>query len=45
MKETAWEFRTAVRLKLYDDAIRAKATKGDKGVDPNALWMNPRVML
>ena len=33
-----WEFRTSMRLKLYEDAVRAKtrsasAKKGDKSVD------------
>ena len=31
-----WEFRTAMRLKLYEDAIRAKSKpKGDKHIDPD----------
>ena len=33
-----WEFRTSMRLKLYEDAIRAKTkttTKGDKTIDPD----------
>ena len=32
-----WEFRTAMRLKLYEDAIRAKSkpSKGDKSIDPD----------